>query len=70
VFWVDYSRVVAEYQATIWLGLVYFLVIGPVSLVMRALGKALLPTTFGRVGSHWVARAPVPRDLNSMRRPY
>src|SRR5688500_9406372 len=52
-FWTDYTQIVAQYQSWIWLGLVYYLVIGPTSLVMFALRKPLLPSSFGRGGSHW-----------------
>ncbi len=69
-FWRDYTVQVAHYQAVIWLGLVYYLVVGPTFLVVRLLGKQLLPPTFGRPGSHWLARPPVPRDLDSLQRPY
>jgi hypothetical protein len=69
-FWAEYAREVAHYQAAIWLGLVYFLVLGPTWLVLRLLGKPLLPSTFGRGGSHWRPRAPVQRDLASLQRPF
>ena len=69
-FWGDYTHLVAHYQSLIWLGLVYFLVVGPTSLTVRLLGKSLLPSTFGQAGSHWLERLPVPRDLTAMRRLY
>ncbi len=69
-FWGDYTHLVAHYQSLIWLGLVYFLVVGPTSLTMRLLGKSLLPSSFGRAGTHWLERPPVPRDLAELRRLY
>jgi hypothetical protein len=69
-FWTDYTHQVADYQARIWLGLVYYLVLGPTSLIMVALRKPLLPSSFRRGGSHWLAHAPAPRDLAAMRRLY
>lgn len=69
-FWTDYTHEVAEYQSAIWLGAVYYLVVGPTSLVLRLTGRSLLPSTFGRGRSHWVARPPVQRDLAELRRQY
>jgi hypothetical protein len=67
-FWLAYTHEVAHWQAVIWLNLVYFLVVGPTSLLTRLLGKPLLPSTFGRPGSHWQPRHPAPRDLTAMQR--
>jgi hypothetical protein len=69
-FWTDYTHEVAEYQSAIWLGAVYYLVVGPTSILVRLSGRSLLPSTFGRSHSHWVARAPVQRDLGELRRQY
>jgi len=69
-FWRDYTAEVAHYQAVIWLGMVYFLVVGPTSLAMRLGRRSLLPSTFGRPGTHWEQRAPVPRALDQMRQLY
>jgi hypothetical protein len=69
-FWTDYTHQVAYYQSWIWLGLCYYLVIGPTALAVAAARRPLLPSTFDRGGSHWLRRAPAPDDLPSLRRLY
>jgi hypothetical protein len=69
-FWTDYTHVVADYHASIWLWLVYYLIVSPTSLTMLVPRKPLLPSSFGRKRSHWRARATTPRDLAALRRPY
>jgi len=70
VFWTDYTHLVAEYQSTIWLGMIYYTVIGLTGVAMLLLRKPLLPSSHGRPGSHWLARDPAPHDLPSMQRLY
>lgn len=66
-FWLEYAGLMAERQTTIWLWLVYGVLIGPTWLVTRAAGKSLFPRP-GADGSYWVTRPVMRHDLAEMRK--
>ena len=68
--WKAYSRRAARYQSTFLLSLVYYLVLGPTSLVVRLLGVRLLDLDVAPRQSYWHARPLSPVSLDALRRQY
>jgi hypothetical protein len=66
-FWRAYAHRIAERQTTLWLCLVYFLIVGPTWATARLAGKRFFPRP--RPGaSTWVDRPPAARTLADLRR--
>jgi hypothetical protein len=68
--WKAYSRRAARYQSTFLLSLVYYLVLGPTSLVVRLFGVRLLDLDVSPRQSYWRPRPLIPVTLDSLRRQY
>jgi hypothetical protein len=66
-FWREYGAMIGERQTTIWLWLVYFLVVGPSWAAARLTGQRLLPDDASS-DRHWLERRPGPRSVAEMRR--
>lgn len=52
-FWMKFASGLAFVNTVILLSLVYFLLIGPISLILRVLGKDLLERRLGSGESFW-----------------
>lgn len=68
--WKAYSRQAARYQSTFLLSLVYYLILGPTSVVVRLLGVRLLDLDSSPRRSYWRARPLTPMTLDALRRQY
>ena len=67
--WMGLAHAISKVTTPVFMGLVYFLVITPTGLVMRALGRN--PLEHPRVGSgFWVARPEGERRSRSMERQF
>ena len=66
--WMAFAHVLATVQNFILLFVVYFLVIGPLALVMRALRRDLLAMRGERHASFYTPKEPVPTDLERCER--
>ena len=64
--WVEFNRDVAAFQGRLWMGLVYFAVLGPIALLVRLSGNPLLPRFTGDTFSH--ERKPPEPTLDDARR--
>lgn len=65
-FWREYAKLMAEHQTTLWLWLLYVIVIGPTWFIARVAGKRF----FVRAGvgaTYWVARPTSPATIASLR---
>ena len=51
--WMKFARILARVNTTILLTLVYFLIIGPIAIVLKAFGKDLLDRKAERRSSYW-----------------
>jgi hypothetical protein len=66
-FWREYGLLMAERQTTIWLCLVYVVLIGPTWVISRLSGKRFFAAP--HVGdTYWVARPTGPRTLADMQK--
>ena len=50
--WVQFNKDVAAFQGRLWMALVYFLVLGPIALLVRMSGNPMLPEFDGDSFSH------------------
>jgi hypothetical protein len=64
--WMGVALLLSKVTTPIFMGVVYFLVLTPVGLVLRALGKHPLGAP-GRTGSVWVGRAQGQRRSDLLR---
>lgn len=66
--WMAFARFLGIVNTTILLTLVYFLLIGPLSLIMRAFRSDLLDKRWKAPdGSLWRKKAPLRHDLDEAR---
>jgi hypothetical protein len=68
--WKAYGHRIATYHTELLLSAVYFVVLGPSSLLARLSGKQLLDLARTPRASYWVPRKPVDSSLVGMRRQY
>jgi len=65
--WVKLGERIGKVIAPIVMGMVYFLVLTPISLLMRMLGKDLLKIKFSGANSYWIERE---KGITSMKKQF
>ena len=65
--WMTFAHILAVVNTTVILTLVYVLLIGPMSIVVRILGKDLMRHRISRTGSFWKPKEPVAHTLDQAR---
>ena len=65
--WMSFAHALAVVNTTVLLTLVYFFLIGPVSVVARILGKDFMKHRIRRTGSFWKPKEPVAHTLDQAR---
>ncbi len=65
-----YFERVGSYQSRALLTIVYWTAVSAAALLARVSGHRPLPNTFRRATSHWIDRAPCPRDPRSLSRQF
>ena len=69
--WLRFGHLLHKIVNPLIMGVMFFLVITPIGLVMRSLGKKPLKTGFDKnVGSYWTDRVPPGPDPDSMKRQF
>ena len=61
--WVKFGELLGRIIAPIVMALVYFLILTPISLLVRVFGKDLLELKFSKKNSYWINRK---KDLGKM----
>ena len=69
-WWMKFARVLVFINTRILLTLVYFLLIGPISLIIRLMGKDYLDRTIKPSESFWKAKEPVVHSLEQSKRQF
>lgn len=69
-WWMKFAAFVAFVNAQILLTLVYFLIIGPISLIVRLMGKDYLDRAVKTSESSWKAKKPVVHSLRQSERQF
>ena len=67
LIWVKFGEVLGRIIAPIAMGIVYFIIITPIGLFMRLIGKDLLRTKFSKNNSYWIKRE---KNIGSMMRQF
>ena len=67
IIWVKFGEVLGRIIAPIAMGVVYFIIITPIGLFMRLIGKDLLRTKFSKNNSYWIKRE---KNIGSMKRQF
>ena len=63
--WIKLGEILGKIIAPIVMGLIYFLIITPIGLLMRLVGKDVLNLKFNKNDSYWIKRA---KNINTMKR--
>ena len=67
-FWTKFGMLLHHIVSPIALGILFFLVVTPIGLIMRALGKDPLRLRFDRsAASYWIERTPPGPDADSLK---
>ena len=68
LIWIKFGEVLGRIIAPIAMGIVYFIIITPIGLFMRLIGKDLLRTKFSnKLESYWIKRI---KDLGPMNKQF
>ena len=67
LIWIKFGEALGRIIAPIAMGIVYFIIITPIGLFMRLIGKDLLRTKFSKNNSYWIKRE---KNIGSMKRQF
>ena len=67
LIWVKFGEIIGRIIAPIAMGVVYFIIMTPIGLFMRLIGKDLLRTKFSKNNSYWIKRE---KNIGSMKRQF
>ena len=63
--WIKFGEILGAIIAPIVMGIVYFLVLTPISLIVRILGKDLIGLKFSKKqDTYWIKRKKIPGPMN------
>tara|TARA_B100000029_G_scaffold473352_1_gene514646 strand:- start:13 stop:390 length:378 start_codon:yes stop_codon:yes gene_type:complete len=65
--WVKFGELLGRIIAPIVMAIIYFMIVTPIGLFMRLIGKDLLNTKFSKVNSYWIKRD---KNIGSMKRQF
>ena len=65
--WIKLGEILGKFIAPIVMGFIYFLIITPIGLFMRLIGKDLLSIKFDKEKSYWIKRS---KNINTMKRQF
>ena len=65
--WVKFGKILGKVVAPIVLGVIYFIIITPIGLFLRLIGKDLLQTKFSKNNSYWIKRE---KNIGTMKRQF
>ena len=65
--WIKLGEILGKFIAPIVMGFVYFIIITPIGILMRLLGKDLLNVKYNKNKSYWIKRK---KNINTMKRQF
>ena len=65
--WIKLGELLGKIIAPIVMGFIYFLIITPIGILMRLIGKDLLSIKYNKNNSYWIKRA---KNINTMKRQF
>tara|TARA_Y100000996_G_C22365713_1_gene578833 strand:- start:326 stop:703 length:378 start_codon:yes stop_codon:yes gene_type:complete len=65
--WIKLGEILGKIIAPIVMGFIYFIIITPIGILMRLIGKDLLGIKYSKNNSYWIKRA---KNINTMKRQF
>ena len=65
--WIKLGEILGKIIAPIVMGFIYFIIITPIGLFMRLIGKDILSLKFNKNQSYWIKRS---KNVNTMKRQF
>ena len=65
--WIKLGEILGKVIAPIVMGFIYFIIITPIGILMRLLGKDLLNIKYNKNKSYWIKRT---KNINTMKRQF
>ena len=65
--WIKLGEILGRFIAPVVMAVIYFLIVTPIGLLMRIIGKDLLNIKFSQNSSYWIKRE---KNLGSMKRQF
>ena len=65
--WVKFGKILGKVVAPIVMGVIYFIIITPIGLFLRLIGKDILQTKFSKNNSYWIKRE---KNIGPMKRQF
>ena len=65
VIWFKFGIILSNFMSPIVMGLVFFAIVTPTSLIMRALGKNLLSLKKPNKETYWIERSKIKSKMNN-----
>ena len=65
--WIKLGEILGRVIAPIIMGFIYFIIITPIGILMRLIGKDLLNTKFNKNKSYWIKRT---KNVETMKRQF
>ncbi len=67
IIWIKFGETLGRFIAPIVMAIVYFIILTPIGLFMRFIGKDLLNIKFSKTNSYWMKRE---KNIGSMKRQF
>ena len=67
LFWIKLGEILGRFVAPVVMAIIYFIILTPIGLLMRLVGKDLLNTKFLKKNSYWIKRE---KNIGSMKRQF
>ena len=65
--WIKFGEILGKVIAPIVMGFIYFIIITPIGILIRLLGKDLLNIKYNKDKSYWIKRS---KNINTMKRQF
>jgi len=65
--WIKFGKILGKVVAPIVLGVIYFIIVTPIGLFLRLIGKDLLQIKFSKNNSYWIKRE---KNIGPMKRQF
>ena len=67
IVWVKFGELLGRIIAPIIMAIIYFIIVTPIGLFMRLIGKDLLNTKFSKANTYWIKRE---KKIGSMKKQF
>ena len=67
IVWIKFGEILGRFIAPLVMGIIYFIILTPIGLLMRLIGKDLLNLKFTEKKSYWIKKE---KNISSMKRQF